>query len=72
MTKNIPTSMHEVTDQWLIDILSSHQAFADAPISSVDRQSVGDGIGQVGDQQGCGNDRIGQANHFIFKTAGAH
>ncbi len=49
MTKNIPTSMHEVTDQWLIDILSSHQAFADAPISSVDRQSVGDGIGQVGE-----------------------
>ena len=49
MTKNIPTSMHEVNDQWLIDILSSHQAFADAPISSVDRQSVGDGIGQVGE-----------------------
>jgi aminoglycoside phosphotransferase (APT) family kinase protein len=49
MTKNIPTSMHEVTDQWLIDILSSQQAFADDPISSVDRQSVGDGIGQVGE-----------------------
>lgn len=49
MTKNIPTSMHEVTDQWLIDILSGQQAFADDPISSVDRQSVGDGIGQVGE-----------------------
>ena len=49
MTKNIPTSMHEVTDQWLVDILSSQQAFADDPISSVDRQSVGDGIGQVGE-----------------------
>ena len=49
MTKNIPTSMHEVTDQWLIEILSSQQAFADDPISSVDRQSVGDGIGQVGE-----------------------
>ena len=49
MTKTIPTSMQDVTDQWLIHRLSAHPDFADDPISSVNRQSVGAGIGQVGE-----------------------
>ena len=49
MNKTIPASMQGVTDRWLIDVLGAHPDFADDPISSVARQSVGEGIGQVGE-----------------------
>jgi len=49
MPKNIPTSMQDVTDQWLIEKISAHPDFANDPISGVSRQPVGEGIGQVGE-----------------------
>lgn len=49
MTKNIPFSMSEVTDQWLIEKLSSHPDYADSAIKRIERQTVGEGIGQVGE-----------------------
>ena len=49
MTKNIPSSMSEVTDQWLIEIISAHPDYTDSAIKSIERQTVGEGIGQVGE-----------------------
>ena len=49
MPKNIPKSMQDVTDQWLIDNISAHPDFANDRITSVNREPVGEGIGQVGE-----------------------
>ena len=48
MTSNIPSAMSEVTDQWLIEKISGHPDFANKAIKSIERKTVGEGIGQVG------------------------
>ena len=49
MTSNIPSAMSEVTDQWLIEKISGHPDFANKAIKSIERKTVGEGIGQVGE-----------------------
>ena len=49
MSKNIPSAMSDVTDQWLIEKISAHPDFANTPIKSIQRETVGEGIGQVGE-----------------------
>lgn len=49
MSKNIPSAMSEVEDHWLAEKIVAHPDFANTPIKSIERETIGEGIGQVGE-----------------------
>jgi aminoglycoside phosphotransferase (APT) family kinase protein len=68
MSKNIPSAMSDVTDQWLIEKISAHPDFANTPIKSIQRETVGEGIGQVGEfNQVLVETETGQSTKLFLK-----
>ena len=47
--KNIPSTLSEVKDDWLRDLFVSYDGFAAQLIEDIEKEKVGEGIGQVGE-----------------------
>jgi hypothetical protein len=73
MSKNIPSAMSEVEDHWLAEKIVAHPDFANTPIKSIERETIGEGIGQVGEfNQVIVETGIWRQNQIIFEVTGAH
>ena len=47
--KNIPSDMGKVRDEWIADLLVVHGGLESGSISKIEREPMGEGIGQVGE-----------------------
>ena len=47
--KNIPSDMGKVRDEWIADLLVVHGGLKSGSISKIEREPMGEGIGQVGE-----------------------